>query len=87
MCKQLKMTELRVVKKNGKLEKFDQQKIVKSCTAAGASRRAARIIADQVREKVYDKVPTSEVRDLTVKALEQYNPEWAENWREYEKSK
>lgn len=81
------MAKLRVIKRSGELEGFDQQKIIRSCIAAGASRRAARIVADRVREKIYDKIPTSEIRSLTVKALEEYNPEWAENWREYEKSK
>lgn len=60
---------LRVRKKNGKLQKFKAEKIIRACVRAGSTKTLAREIASKVRKKVYDKISTRVVRKLVVKLL------------------
>jgi transcriptional regulator NrdR family protein len=76
--------KVRVIKRGGKLEPFQPQKIIKACIAAGVDEKTAREIARRISRRVHDRIPAGVIRDLVVGMLEIKNPEWAENWRRYE---
>lgn len=76
-----------VVKKDGKTEPFQRQKIVKSCMAVGAPADVAASIADDIEKSARDQMPTSEIRAMVLEKLGRIRPEWAKNWKQYEQTK
>lgn len=79
------MSEKKVVKMDGSLEDFDQAKIERSCVNAGAPLDVAKEIAEEISKKVYDGITTREIRAMVLEELERRNPEWADNWRFYDR--
>jgi transcriptional regulator NrdR family protein len=75
-----------VVKRSGKLEPFQREKIVRSCKRAGATPKVAEKIADEVAQTARDKIPTSEIRDAILSRLRKKNPAWEAAWLEYERT-
>ena len=75
-----------VVKRSGKLEPFQKEKIVRSCKRAGATPKVAEKIADEVAKTARDKIPTSEIRDAILDRLRKENPTWEVAWLEYERT-
>jgi|Deesub1362A_J573_1020465.scaffolds.fasta_scaffold00221_29 transcriptional regulator NrdR family protein len=59
-----------VVKRDGRKEKFSKSKIIKTCRRAGASRKIAEKVAEEVERKVYDGITTKEVLNLVLTLLE-----------------
>lgn len=78
---------IQVVKKDGKTEPFQRQKIVNSCTSVGAPADVAASIADEIEKAARDQMPTSEIRTMILERLRKIRPEWAKAWEEYEKTK
>ena len=78
---------IQVVKKNGKAEPFHRQKIVDSCTKAGAPADVAASIADDIEKSARDQMPTSEIRVLVLDRLGRVKPEWRQSWEKYDQSK
>ena len=78
---------IQVIKKNGKAEPFHRQKIVDSCTKAGAPPDVAASIADDIQKTARDQMPTSEIRVLVLDRLGRMKPEWRKNWEQYEATK
>ena len=76
-----------VVKKDGKAEPFQRQKIVKACIAVGAPADVAASIADDIEKSARDQMPTSEIRAMVLEKLGKIRPEWANNWKKYEQTK
>lgn len=58
-----------VVKASGETEKFDKEKIKRTCLRAGASEKLATKIANHVESKAYDGISTKEVLNITLKLL------------------
>jgi hypothetical protein len=79
------MPKGKVVKMDGSLEDFDQAKIERSCVNAGAPPEVAREIAEEVSRRAYDGISTREIRAMVLEELEKRNPEWADNWRFYDR--
>ena len=80
-----KEKRIRVVKMDGSLEDFDPSKIERSCVAAGATPEAAREIAEEVASRVTDGTTTREIRSMVLEELERRDPQWADNWRFYDR--
>lgn len=78
---------VQVVKKNGKAEPFQRQKIVKSCIAVGAPADVAASVADEIEKAARDQMPTSEIRSMVLQRLGKIRPEWVKNWEKYEQTK
>ena len=78
---------VQVVKKDGKAEPFERQKIVKSCTAVGAPADVAASIADDIEKSARDQMPTSEIRAMALEKLGKIKPDWVKNWEQYDQTK
>ena len=78
---------VQVVKKDGKTEPFQRQKIVNACTAVGAPADVAASIADEIEKAARDQMPTSEIRAMVLGKLGKIKQEWANNWAQYEQTK
>ena len=75
----------KIIKMDGKKEDFDKAKLVKSIEATGASKKVAEEIADDVAKSVKDGTTTREIRRMVLTRLEKANPEWADNWKYYDR--
>lgn len=78
---------VQVVKKSGKAEPFQRQKIVKSCTAAGAPADVAASIADEIEKSARDQMSTNEIRAMVLQKLGKIRSEWVKNWEKYNQTK
>lgn len=76
-----------VTKKSGDKEDFHREKVVESCISCGAPRDVAEKIGDEVKEAVSDGVSTEEIRNMVLQKLGEIRQEWADSWKEYEKTK
>jgi Holliday junction resolvase len=63
-----------VVKASGETEKFDLNKIKRTCFKSGASRSLANKIAREVEEKSYSGISTKEILDMTLRLLGKHKP-------------
>lgn len=63
-----------IIKASGEMEKFDANKIRRTCVRAGASKELAEKISKQVQKKAYDGISTKEVLDLTLRFLDREMP-------------
>ncbi|MFQ5711709.1 MAG: ATP cone domain-containing protein [Candidatus Geothermarchaeales archaeon] len=77
---------IQVTKLDGSLEEFTPEKIVVSCIKSGAPATFARETAEAVEKRVYDKIPTSEIRSVVLEQLKAENPDWEQYWLLYEKA-
>jgi transcriptional repressor NrdR len=75
-----------VVKRSGKLEPFQKEKIVRSCMRAGAPPHVAEKIADDIAKTARGKIPTSEIRTVILSRFRKENPAWEAAWLEYERT-
>ncbi len=78
---------VQVVKKDGKTEPFQRQKIVNACTAVGAPADVAASIADEIEKSARDQMPTSEIRTMVLDRLGKIKQDWANNWTQYDQTK
>ncbi len=63
-----------VVKNSGELEKFDPDKIKKTCINAGASEEVADKVAKEVSKKIYDGIKTKDILKIILKTLNKETP-------------
>jgi len=66
-----------VVKASGETEKFNPEKIKRTCIRAGASEELADRIVKQVTSKVYDGISTKEILNIALKLLNKEKPQIA----------
>jgi len=66
-----------VVKASGETEKFDPQKIKRTCIRAGASEELADKIVKQVTSKAYDGISTKDILNIALKLLNKEKPQIA----------
>jgi ribonucleoside-triphosphate reductase (formate) len=71
---------MKVCKSNKQLVKFDRNKIIQTCMAAGAPLKLATLIACEVRAEGYDGMTTDEIRMRVYIKLKKINPEVAEQY-------
>jgi Holliday junction resolvase len=63
-----------IVKASGETEKFDPEKIKRTCMKAGASEELADKIAKEVENKSYDRISTKEILHITLSLLKKEKP-------------
>jgi Holliday junction resolvase len=63
-----------IVKASGETEKFDSEKIKRTCMKAGASEELANKIAKEVENKSYDRISTKEILHITLSLLKKEKP-------------
>jgi len=63
-----------VVNASGEFEKFDSNKIKRTCLRAGASNKLATKIAREVTKKVYDGISTKEILHIILSLLKREEP-------------
>ena len=63
-----------VVKASGETEKFDPEKIKRTCLRAGLSEKLANKIVEKVRKKSYDGISTKEILHITLSLLRKEKP-------------
>lgn len=62
-----------VIKFDGRREKFDRNKIIKTCLRVDLSPSEASEIARSIEERVYDGITTREIYQMILKEIEKYN--------------
>jgi len=80
------LAEISVVKRDGRLETFQLEKITKACMSAGAPKETAEKIAGEVQRSAYDRIPTSEIRRMVLDRLKAESPAAAEAFEKYTKT-
>ena len=60
---------MRVKKRDGRLEEFSGEKIIRTCLRAGASRKVAEKVAEEVEKRIYDGISTDEVLEMVIELL------------------
>jgi len=63
-----------IINASGGLEKFDSNKIKRTCLRAGASNKLANKIAREVTKKSYDGISTKEILHITLNLLKKQEP-------------
>lgn len=74
-----------VLKRGGRLEMFQPEKIVRCCIAAGIPEKEARKTAESVSEHLYMNIPTGEIRKMVIKKLQKIDRKAAKAYEHYEK--
>ena len=83
---------MQVIKRDGSLESFQQEKIARVAAAAGVEKTDAQALASRVSAWVYraaqdGKIASSELRDKVLEEMEEINPYAAGLFRWYQKTK
>jgi transcriptional regulator NrdR family protein len=76
---------LYISKKGGEREPFQPEKIVKSCMNAGASKKLAEKVAEEVSTIAYVEMPTEEIRAAVLELLKRFDPRTAKKYAEFKK--
>ncbi len=76
---------MKIVKRNGRLEDFDPEKIRRACMDAGASEEVASDVASYVASRVHEGMTTDEIRRLVLSRLSAEDPAAAEAFRFYDR--
>jgi hypothetical protein len=71
---------MQVVKTSGEFEKFDSEKIRRTCVRAGCSERTAKDIAAEVKRRAYEGITTKEILRMTLSLLRKSMPDVAEKY-------
>ncbi len=78
------MTVQKVRKRNGSVEVFDPEKIVRSAVNAGAPEHYARKIAQEAEEELKEETTSADIRAFVLMWLQKENLSWDHRWREHE---
>jgi transcriptional regulator NrdR family protein len=78
---------LYIVKKGGRLEPFQPDKIEKSCIRAGAKSELAKRIVEEVSTIAYVQMPTEEIRASVIDLLKRFDPKTAKKYADFKKKK
>jgi transcriptional regulator NrdR family protein len=76
---------MKVKKRDGKLEEFDKNKIIRVCKRAGASEKEANDAVESINNEIYDGISTEEIRLLVLRELHRRNERAAFAFRDYKK--
>jgi transcriptional regulator NrdR family protein len=74
------MVNLRVIKKNGIIEDFNQKKIEEICIKAGLLPSSAEIIANEIEHKLIH-IRSSKIRNILYKTLKKIDKKAAKRYR------
>lgn len=78
----------KVRKRNGKLQAFNKNKIVRACKKAGASAKSALLVAEQVTKKVgKGTIRAERLSKLVIATLRRTNKRAAQSFMAYVKKK
>ncbi|MGQ4891784.1 MAG: ATP cone domain-containing protein [Candidatus Njordarchaeia archaeon] len=80
-----KSKKIKIIKMDGSEEEFMKEKIVNSVKLAGAPEGVAKEIAEDVEKAVEEGMTTRQIRRMVLNELEKRNPEWADNWKYYDR--
>ncbi|MEM7823900.1 MAG: ATP cone domain-containing protein [Candidatus Aenigmatarchaeota archaeon] len=72
-----------IVKRDGRIEAFIPEKIAISCVRAGLNPDIAHTISVEVSKKVYQNMPTNEIRKLVAKWIAKYDKTAAKRYLDY----
>ena len=76
---------LKIIKRDGRKEEFNKEKIYKACLATGASEESARDIAEEVSKNVKEGMTTDEIRRMVLTKLSKADEDATEAWRFYDR--
>lgn len=84
------MKKVKVQKKDGRIEEFDEEKLKKSVLAAGATDSQSQLVTQEMQEWLYNValeeiVDTQTIRGKVAKSLAEKNPKAAKNYQGYRK--
>ena len=68
------LSEIHVIKFNGKRQLFDRGKIVHTCIRMGAGKEAAELVAEKIEKRAYDGIPTKRILQMIFRYLKRYHP-------------
>lgn len=71
---------MKITKRDGKKEDFQEEKIKRTCVFSGASVELARKIAVEVKKEVNDKTTTIDIRNLVFEKLKMEDPKIANEY-------
>ena len=74
-----KMSDIKVIKKDGKVVEFKPKKIFKACKAAGTSKEIADKVTKLVVEDLH-KIKSKTIREKTLERLKELDKDAADNW-------
>lgn len=66
-----------VTKADGRKQKFQKEKVIRTCLRMHASQEIAKIVANKIASKIYDGIPTKEILNMIFDFLKEYKPEIA----------
>lgn len=78
---------MEVVKRDGRRETFDREKVRRACVGCGAPEEVATRIAEEVEKEARNGMATSEVKDMVLQKLDAENSQFRSNWEEYQRTK
>lgn len=78
------MTVRTVRKRDGSVEPFDAQKIIRSVVKAGAPEGYARKIAQEAEDELKEETSSADIRAFVLMWLQKENLEWDRSWRKHE---
>lgn len=68
------MSEIQVIKFDGTRQLFDKEKIVNTCIRMGAEKEAAELVAEKIKKRAYDGIPTKKILQMIFRYLKSYHP-------------
>lgn len=60
---------MRVVKRDGRVEQFSKEKVIRTAIRAGLSEEKAKKVADEVEKKIYDGITTEEILNIVLEEI------------------
>ncbi len=83
--KKKKKEKIMIVKMSGEKEEYSREKLMNSLINAGATKKLAEEIVEEIEPKIEDGMTTSEIRSMVLEKLEEKKPEVADNWKFYDR--
>ncbi|MCY0859807.1 MAG: ATP cone domain-containing protein [Sulfolobaceae archaeon] len=76
---------VKIKKRNGQYEEFNETKLYNSIIAAGASPEVAHDIVEEVKKRLKEDMSTDEIRRIVLIKLKELDPNAAEAWTFYDR--
>ncbi|TRM85215.1 ATP-binding protein [Sulfolobus sp. F3] len=76
---------VRIKKRNGEYEEFNETKLYNSIIATGASPEVAHDIVEEVKKKLKEGMSTDEIRRIVMIKLKELDPNELEAWKFYDR--
>lgn len=68
------LSEIQVIKFDGTRQLFDKEKIVNTCIRMGAEKEASELVAEKIKKRAYDGIPTKKILQMIFRYLKKYHP-------------